>query len=78
MAVDRRLDGGEVRSQPAIEVAEERAGIEASRVVVYCRPNEWRENLYSVSAAPAPSLATWALLGSGSRGEPAFLYLWRP
>ncbi len=60
----------------AIEVAEEMAGIETSRVVVYGRPNEWRENLYSVSAAPSPTLAPWALLGS--RSEPAFLYLWRP
>ncbi len=60
----------------AVEVAEEKAGIENSRVVVYGRPNEWRETLYSVSAAPAPTLSPWAILGP--RSEPAFLYLWRP
>ena len=60
----------------AVEVAEEKAGIENSRVVVYGRPNEWRETLYSVSAAPAPTLSPWAILSP--RSEPAFLYLWRP
>jgi protease-4 len=60
----------------AVEVAEERAGIETSRVVAYHRSNQWRENLYSMSAAPAPALSPWALLGPVS--EPTFLYLWWP
>jgi protease-4 len=60
----------------AVEVAEEKAGIETSRVVVYGRANEWRETLYSMSAAPAPTGSPWAILGP--RSEPAFLYLWRP
>ena len=60
----------------AVEVAEEKAGIETSRVVIYHRSNQWRENLYSMSAAPAPALSPWTLLGPVS--EPTFLYLWWP
>jgi hypothetical protein len=60
----------------AVEVAEAEAGIESSRVVVYGRVNEWRENLYSMSAAPTPDFSPWAFLGP--IGEPRFLYLWWP
>jgi hypothetical protein len=59
-----------------VKLAEERAGIENSRVVAYGRPGEWRENLYSMNATPDPTLSLWALLGPVS--EPAFLYLWSP
>lgn len=60
----------------AVKLAEERAGIERSRVVAYGRPNEWRENLYSVSTAISEMESPWDLLGPISR--PAFLYLWWP
>jgi protease-4 len=60
----------------AVELAEERAGIEKSRVVAYGRPDEWRENLYSMNTMPDPTLSPWAVLGPVS--EPAFLYLWWP
>jgi len=60
----------------AVELAEERAGIETSRVVTYGRPDEWRENLYSMNARPEPTVSPWALLGPVR--EPAFLYLWSP
>ena len=60
----------------AVEVAEKRAGIETSRVVAYGRPGEWRENLYSMRAEPAPSASPWAVFGPVS--EPGFLYLWWP
>lgn len=60
----------------AVKLAEERAGIERSRVVVYARPQEWRENLYSMTAAPLPALSPWALFDPVS--EPSFLYLWWP
>jgi protease-4 len=60
----------------AVELAEEKAGIENSRVIAYGRPGEWRENLYSMNATPDPALSLWALLGPVS--EPAFLYLWSP
>jgi protease-4 len=60
----------------AVKEAEERAGIETSRVVAYGRPDEWRENLYSLTAAPAPTVSPWAMLAPVS--EPTFLYLWWP
>jgi protease-4 len=60
----------------AVELAEAEAGIESSRVVAYGRPREWRENLYSMNAAPAPTASPWGVLGPLS--EPAFLYLWWP
>lgn len=60
----------------AVELAEERAGIETSRVIAYGRPDEWRENLYSMSAQPEPTASPLAILGPVS--EPAFLYLWWP
>jgi protease-4 len=60
----------------AVKEAEARAEIETSRVVVYSRPQEWRENLYSMNAVPAPTLSPWAILGQVS--EPTFLYLWWP
>ena len=60
----------------AVDLAEERAGIETSRVVAYGRPDEWRENLYSMGALPEPTASPWALLSPVS--EPGFLYLWWP
>jgi protease-4 len=60
----------------AVELAEEQAGIDRSRVVAYARPQEWRENLYSMSAAPLPTVSPWALFDPVS--EPSFLYLWWP
>jgi protease-4 len=60
----------------AVEVAEAKAGLESSRVVVYGRVHEWRENLYSMTAPPAPAASPWAFLGPVT--EPTFLYLWQP
>jgi protease-4 len=56
----------------AVRELERRAGLESSRVIVYHRPREMRENLYSASAGPAPRTAADAL------AAPAFLYLWAP
>jgi protease-4 len=63
----------------AIEEVERRAGLESSRVVVYRRPNEWRENVYSAGeslGAPQLSLEWAPLVRAISR--PGFLYLWYP
>lgn len=64
----------------AVEAAKEKAGLEQARVVVYHRPHELRENLFSPGAsalAPpfgaGPGVAPAALLP-----RPAFLYLWWP
>jgi len=61
----------------AVDEVERRAGIEESRVVVYHRSSEWRENLYSSTQvseprAELPVLVDWLLR------RPAFLYLWLP
>jgi hypothetical protein len=40
--------------------------------VVYHRPRELRENVYSVSAGAPPRASATALL------QPTFLYLWAP
>lgn len=61
--------------EEAVAEARRRAGVEEARVVVYHRPGELPENLFSLAApAPAPRTAVEALLGPG----PAFLYLWSP
>jgi protease-4 len=63
----------------AVDELKQRAGVAEARVVVYRRPREWSENLYSASGAPEPRL----LRENASRlaaalGGPAFLYLWWP
>jgi protease-4 len=55
-----------------VKEVERRAGLSTSRVVVYHRPRELRENLYSASAGPVPRAAAEGL------ARPAFLYLWAP
>jgi len=60
----------------AVELAESKAGLETSRVVAYGRPQEWRENLYSMTAAPASTAPPWGTLAPLSK--PGFLYLWWP
>lgn len=58
-----------------VQEVERRAGLESSRVVVYHRPREWRENLYSQPLAPLGlDLSAWF----GPVRGPAFLYLWWP
>lgn len=62
--------------EEAVEEAKQRAGVEQARVVVYRRPGEGTENLFS-TAAPAPQTGgTAGVLAELAR--PAFLYLWWP
>jgi len=56
----------------ALDELKQRAGLSEARVVVYHRPRELRENLYSASARSAPRALTAFLRG------PGFLYLWWP
>jgi protease-4 len=63
----------------AIAAAEEAAGVKEARVVMYHRPDETRENIYSAAfGLPAQvnilPLDLGALAGSGVR----FMYLWAP
>ncbi|MDJ0867328.1 MAG: signal peptide peptidase SppA [Myxococcota bacterium] len=63
----------------AVKEAESRAGLEESRVVVYHRPREWRENLYTRLPTPAPSPLAFDLKSLlGPLATPGFLYLWAP
>ena len=65
--------------EDAVDELKRRAGLEEARVVVYHRPRELRENLYSVSASPEPRAlgSDASTLAAAFRG-PAFLYLWWP
>ena len=62
----------------AIAELERRAGLESSQVIVYRRPNEWAENLYSTSEPlEAPRLGfDWRPLTRVL--QPGFFYLWEP
>jgi protease-4 len=63
----------------AVKEVERRAGLEASRVVVYRRPNEWAENLYSAGEPVSqPRLSFDWLPFARAFGRPGFLYLWYP
>jgi protease-4 len=57
----------------AIAETERRAGLSESRVVVYHRPREWSENVYSRSSVEAAAAPTVLLPGALPAG---FLYLW--
>jgi protease-4 len=63
----------------AVKELAKRAGLTDARVVVYHRPREWRENLYSASAVPEPRLERGGAAAlRGALPEPTFLYLWSP
>ena len=61
----------------AVTVAKERAGLDRAQVVVYRRPGERRENLFSMEAAPEPELGS-AMELLAELARPSFLYLWSP
>ena len=63
--------------EQAVSVTQRRAGLTSSRVVIYHRPREFRENLYS--RAPAiPRVMRLELAPSLPLARPGFLYLWAP
>jgi protease-4 len=65
----------------AVTQARQAAGLEEASVVIYHRPSEYTENIYSVEGSPAAestlSPAALRALLSGDVG-PRFLYLWAP
>jgi protease-4 len=63
--------------EQAVSVAQRRAGIQTSRVVIYHRPREYRQNLYTRAPTP-PHLLRLEIAPSGSLARPGFLYLWAP
>ena len=64
--------------EETVEDLEKRAGLEESRVVVYHRPRERRQNLYSVSVSDASRARSRAAALSALQRGPSFLYLWWP
>jgi protease-4 len=63
--------------EEAVAAAERRAGITSSRVVIYHRPREYRQNVYT--QAPAiPRAIRLELAPSLPLPRPGFLYLWAP
>src|SRR5262249_30291278 len=63
----------------AITVAKAAAGVEQARVVMYHRPDETRENVYSrLPAMPAQVNLLPVDLGGLAAHGPRFMYLWAP
>jgi protease-4 len=63
--------------EEAVAVTERRAGLTSSRVVIYHRPREYRQNLYS-RAPVVPRVVRLELAPSLPLARPGFLYLWAP
>jgi protease-4 len=63
--------------ETAVELAEKQAGIEESRVVVYHRPSEYRQNLYARGGLPPVQVVDVDVFSLGwPRLAPGFYYLW--
>ncbi len=63
--------------EEAVALAERWAGLQSSRVVVYHRPREYENNLYT--RAPIPEAAKPGLSAAlGIPQSPGFYYLWTP
>ena len=85
-ALDAKLIDGIAYLPEAIRHARMEAGISDSRVVMYKRPDEYKENIYSTSGIAAPSSAGQTQIGLinvNTKGGiispgPQFLYLWLP
>jgi protease-4 len=61
-----------------IEVAKSRAGLSEAQIILYRRPDELAENLYSRSGFAAPQVNLINLDLSSALTTPQFLYLWMP
>ncbi len=64
--------------EDAIEALEDRLGVEESRLVVYHRPSEYRNNAFSRPSTPAPLVDVDVLNLGASPLPPGFYYLWPP
>ena len=63
-----------------IALAKKLAGLVDARVVMYARPDAYRNNIYSLAGSPSgfESLARLDLIDLVRSGAPQFLYLWAP
>ncbi len=67
--------------EDAIELAKKVAGIKEARVIVYKRPGDYKNNIYSLGggAPQSTGLIGSELAGFGKRAlNPDFMYLWMP
>lgn len=64
--------------EDAIEVARQRAGVSEARVIMYRRPSEYAENIYSRAGAATPQINLVNFDLGKLTGGPQFLYLWAP
>lgn len=64
--------------EDTIEHAKRKAGLEEARVVMYRRPNEYAESVYSRAGAGPPEVNLLRLELGARRSPPQFLYLWMP
>jgi protease-4 len=63
----------------ALSAAKTRAGMTQARVVMYRRPEEFAENIYSAPPAGAPQMNLVNFDFGGLRhAAPQFLYMWLP
>lgn len=67
--------------EEAVDLAKEKAGLSAAKLVTYRRPGEYQNNVYSRLMGGGPTLANVAnldLLSLVRGGSPQFMYLWMP
>lgn len=64
----------------AVELAKKKAGLTEARVVMYRRPGEYSNNVYSklVASGPLASLGMLDLTALVRGGAPQFMYVWMP
>lgn len=67
--------------EDAVSVVQQRANLAEAKVVVYRRPGEYRNNIYSKvlgDSTPWTGLASVDLMSLVRGGAPQFMYLWMP
>jgi protease-4 len=64
--------------EDTIEVAKSHAGISEARVVLYTRPDEFAENIYSRAGLAAPQVNLINVDLASALTKPQFQYLWMP
>lgn len=77
-ALDTGLVDAVGHLEDAVKAAERLAQLTRSRVVVYHRPGEYRDNIYSLPYPAPVQIVDIDLLTLGDRLEPGFYYLWPP
>jgi protease-4 len=66
--------------EDAVEAAKRKAGLAEARVVIYHRPGEYSNNVYSkvLGANGLAALGQMDVLSFVRGGTPQFMYLWMP